>query len=643
MLASLLFLLFLCCACPAQASPQAAAALTAEEYTNKRDLFYQHRDALLAERARLEQLIEEAQNPPQKKNRGTTKKNYATLSAMLAQYFIAITGAIITCLAAVSYLMYWLRLKKRHATQPHNTTDNKSTLSVLFFAAFLSNCLMAIDISSVHAADSPVNEMISFRDKVSETSEIILLDDIDKAIRLLEKRKNKSITLQDTLFNYTEPLVKPHITVTVDGIEYFYLLASLSHLKNDSNQTVFYLNKMMNLNFQDMHDEKRRVFVLFRTLQLYHGQGKIEQATFVANTLVKYARHPEQLLNILRWLLDKSLLTPGIAALDELGRMQLKPEQGQKAFETGLTLTTKLLKGNQFEPASLSMEKTLVLADSYEKLREYVVYSFKQQLERSAMRAIEVATTRPYPIEQLLDLTTAVYAEGKTKLGAELLKKIITKAGTSENLTTIALYCIDKEEIALAIQALQILFNHFSLAGNTHSIPPPDMIYAKNEIPTENRIKLLSLMGICYQKENKMALAEAYYRKAVELELEDFIASGGLNREININNMFYLVRTYAGANNLEMMRLLDPVYSFLEQKYLDQLTAHNRTLAETLAELGKNVPPPPVAITLLEKIKKALLSGSLALVQMIAYGLMAALLIAYPWLLDKFRHHGNVQ
>ncbi|OQX16215.1 MAG: hypothetical protein BWK76_11885 [Desulfobulbaceae bacterium A2] len=485
--------------------------------------------------------------------------------------------------------------------------------------------------------------MISFRDKVSETSEIILLDDIDKAIRLLEKRKNKSITLQDTLFNYTEPLVKPHITVTVDGIEYFYLLASLSHLKNDSNQTVFYLNKMMNLNFQDMHDEKRRVFVLFRTLQLYHGQGKIEQATFVANTLVKYARHPEQLLNILRWLLDKSLLTPGIAALDELGRMQLKPEQGQKAFETGLTLTTKLLKGNQFEPASLSMEKTLVLADSYEKLREYVVYSFKQQLERSAMRAIEVATTRPYPIEQLLDLTTAVYAEGKTKLGAELLKKIITKAGTSENLTTIALYCIDKEEIALAIQALQILFNHFSLAGNTHSIPPPDMIYAKNEIPTENRIKLLSLMGICYQKENKMALAEAYYRKAVELELEDFIASGGLNREININNMFYLVRTYAGANNLEMMRLLDPVYSFLEQKYLDQLTAHNRTLAETLAELGKNVPPPPVAITLLEKIKKALLSGSLALVQMIAYGLMAALLIAYPWLLDKFRHHGNVQ
>ena len=574
------------------------------KFKAKRKAFYNRRKKLIDQYNRLTEAISVSNNrsfkrSPEEQQTNDKRKVLPT----------AIT------LIAISYLLYLLLSYKREKY----FLSKKNCLLVLIFAIGTS-----IFIKSAYSQDEiTASDKDFFIEKITEAHKVLNANNFDKAIMKLERKKQSVISIPANIA-FKKPIINAKLTVKVESSEYFYLLAALYYLKNNELQIQYNIEKLYNKQLSDINTRERRKNISLNIINYYLLRNKREEALAWGNLLIENSRGFEDIIKSLDFCMNNHLDGPAIQALEKIAKLRLNKNQRTKAFNKGLILIRHVISNQNIEFATratlISQDFAYCLAHSM-KLADF---AYSNHLTNTAQSIIDQSIEKYHNTGQLLQIADLLLKWKNEKKAEDIIDRSIENARTSNELMDILWFCIRRNLTDKALTAAQTLLQYFPKAV-AKEVPSPGLIYSSSQMPTNEKIKILTLIGALYLKKENLNIATSYFRKAVEMDIDRFITEGGFNEKINLNDLFYLMQAYISMNDLNMIKSIDPIYTALEKEYIKQLEDKIQRLKQNIQNLSAE-----------SKLEVAMHSGLDEIKPLIAFWGWVIFVAFLPWLLDFF-------
>lgn len=519
----------------------------------KRDDFYTKRDILIDRYNTLAKTVEEAEAG----EIGKTIKSKATLLGKINLIDVLVIGL------SMNYILYIvLSIKKGRRNKAKN-------IGAWFFLI-----LMLVQAHSIAYANNEnvIAKESTFQEKLIEASKIIEADNVDKAIMKLERKKEQPLEIPDMIFSH--PLASPQLNVEIDSPDYFYALAALNYIKNNTIQVEYYLEKFTKSNLE-VASSNSNLLVYLENIVKYRIINKdMAGAVAAGQLLIEHSITFQDLYKNVLLCMDNGLFEPSLFALEKLSRIELDKDQYKQIFDVGIVLCKIFVGHDMVDLASQSIDKLRIFLFSQkpfelEDVIELAQFCHKNSQEDTAKSIISETAKRLSEPNSLLQLAEMLFLWGERKLMLEVIDIALDKADNSNDLMTLIWFSIEKKENDMALAVAQTMLQYYP--NESESIVPSSDMFSSSEIPVKSEIKLLSLMGLLYSLNNNQKVAQSYFEKAVEIDIDRLIRDGGFDVDININDMFFLLQSYLEANDSEMIVHTDHVYTFLENTYLAEM------------------------------------------------------------------------
>ena len=164
---------------------------------------------------------------------------------------------------------------------------------------------------------------------------------------------------------------------------------------------------------------------------------------------------------------------------------------------------------------------------------------------------------------------------------------VLEKATSLEDasaLLDIAQFAVQNKLYNKASPPLERIIEKFGIEyASKIKVFPSKQLGMSNDVPTPDGVSLTVYLGILYQKLQRVKDAEMAYEMEVLHDLDNIILAGADKKEINanLNTFFYLRQLWDSKGEKDKVSKLDPIYSLLEQKYLDKYkNEHEESLSK---------------------------------------------------------------
>ncbi|KJS01207.1 MAG: hypothetical protein VR65_09935 [Desulfobulbaceae bacterium BRH_c16a] len=572
----------------------------------KRDDFYTKRDILIDRYNTLAKTVEEADAG----EIGKATKSKTTLLGKINLIDVLVIGL------SMNYILYIvLSIKKERRKKSKK------------IGAWLFLVLVLVQAHSIAYANNKNNiaKESTFQEKLIEASKIVEADNVDKAIMKLERKKEQSLEIPDIKFSH--PLASPQLNVGIDSPDYFYALAALNYIKNNTIQVEYYLEKFTKSDLNGTSSNSNLLEYLEDIINYRIIDKDMAGAVAAGQLLIEHSLTFQELYKNVLLCMDNGLFEPSLFALEKLSRIELDKHQYKQIFDVGIVLCKIFVRHDMLDRASQSIDKLRIFLLSQKlfelkDLIELAQFCHENNQEDTAKSIIIETAKRLSEPNLLLELAEMLFLWGEKKLMLEVIDIALDKADSSNDLMTLIWFSIEKKENDMALAVAQTMLQYYP--NESESIVPSSDIFSSSEIPVKSEIKLLSLMGLLYSLNNNQKVAQSYFEKAVEIDIDRLIRDGGFDVDININDMFFLLQSYLEANDSEMIVYIDHVYTFLENTYLAEMQRQIDKLQQKYERFSADAMMNP-------KIAPGIKGSS----QLFLCG-WAFLLALLPWAIDYF-------
>jgi len=402
--------------------------------------------------------------------------------------------------------------------------------------------------------------------KLDTLNALLKMTKIERAIYMLEKKPSTIINIPE--IEVSNVYLKPWRTVNINKPEYYFTLGSLYYETRQKSKAINELNEIFKFDFRYYRREiDKYQKMLISLAKFFIEENMLESASKSINSLVTASKDVTLLLNFADYLYQKMMYD---SARKVLNRAILVAEN----YKDLIKLADFLLNKKRFEEAAGAIDKAISSTYRLDVLKEIIKYTVKKKMYDQIKKAVERYITYARTTEDFLNLAEFLI-EAKMRENASItIKAAIERSRNIESLIKISRFALNNEMYEHGISSIKKALEKWRISWS-YLIDSPHVLYAIKELPTNEKITLPVYLGIIQQKGGFFDSAKLSYETAIILELDEIIDSFAFKIKGNLNNFFYLKQLWQISEEFENLKKLNPIFSLLQKKYLEDLKKKN--------------------------------------------------------------------
>jgi len=419
--------------------------------------------------------------------------------------------------------------------------------------------------------------------KLDTLNALLQMTKIERAIYMLEKKPSTIINIPE--IEVSNVYLKPWRIVNINRPEYYFTLGSLYYETRQKSKAIDELNEIFKFDFRNYIREINKYQKMLISLsKFFIEENMLESASKSINSLVTVSRDVTLLLDFADYQYQKMMYD---SAQKVLNRAILVAEN----YKDLIKLADFLLNKQKFEEASNAIEKAIFSSYELDVLKEIIKYTIQKNMYGQTKKSVERYITYARTTEDFLNLAEFLI-EAKMKENASItIRAAIERSRNIESLIKITRFALNNEMYEHAIFSMKKALKKWRNSWS-YLIDSPHVLYAIKELPTDEKITLPVYLGIIQQKAGFFDGAKLSYETAIILELDEIIDSFAFKIKGNLNNFFYLKQLWQISEEFENLKKLNPIFSLLQKKYLEDLKKKNdeqiARLEEEIKKLKQN-------------------------------------------------------
>lgn len=411
--------------------------------------------------------------------------------------------------------------------------------------------------------------------KLDTVNALLQMTEIERAIYMLEKRPSTIINIPEIAVSNS--YLKPWRIVNINKPEYYFTLGSLYYEIRQKSKAVDELSEIFKFDFRYYRREVNKYQKMLISLaKFFIEENMLESASKSINSLVTVSRDVGLLLDFADYLYQKMMYD---SAQKVINRAILVAE----SYKDLIKLADFLLNKKRFEEAANAIEKAISSTYGLDVLKEIVRYTVEKGMYEQTKKAVERYIIYARKTEDFLDLAEFLI-EAKMKENASIIVKAAIERGKNiESLIKISRFALNNEMYEQAISSIKKALEKWRRSWS-YLIDSPNILYASKDLPTDEKITLPVYLGVIQQKARFFDGAKFSYKAAIIMELNEIIDDFAFKIKGNLNNFFYLKQLWQIVEEFENLKKLNPIFSLLQEKYLENLKNKNNEQIKKLEE-----------------------------------------------------------
>jgi len=416
--------------------------------------------------------------------------------------------------------------------------------------------------------------------KLDNVNELLRMSLIEKAIFKLEKKPNTTITIPQ--ISVSNPHLKPWKEVNIFRPEYHFSLGALYFEIGNKGKAVDELRKIFEFDFRRIRREEYKYQLMLISLTKFFLEGNmIEAGSEAVEKLIPIGHNVATLIDFSEYLYQKMMH-------DSAKKVINRAIEVAEDYRDLIKLSGYLLKKGLINEAYSAAEKAILSARKLDALMEIVGFTIENQMFDQLKKAIERYISYCRKTEDYLRLADFLINKQMIENASKVIKESITNSWKIESLIEISRFAINKKMYEQAISAIEKSLKTWRESG-TYLIDSPRILDVSQYLPTDEKITLPVYLGIIQQEAGFIDKSRISYETAIMIELDQIINSFGFEIKGNLNNFFYLKQLWLLEEEFDNLKKLNPLYSFLEKRYLNNLEKENNKHIEQLKEENENL------------------------------------------------------
>lgn len=416
--------------------------------------------------------------------------------------------------------------------------------------------------------------------KLDTLNALLQMTEIERAIYMLEKKPSTIINIPEIVVSNI--YLKPWKIVNINKPEYYFTLGSLYFEIRQKSKAIDELNEIFKFDFRYYRREINKYQQMLISLaKFFIEENMLESASKSINSLVTVSRDVSLLLDFADYLYQKMMYD---SAQKVLNRAIAVAEN----YDDLIKLSDFLLNKKRFEEAAHTIEKAIYSAYKLDVLKEIVKYTVGKNMYEQTKKSVERYIIYARTTEDFLNLAEFLIEAKMRENASRTVRAAIERSRDIESLIKISRFALNNDMYEHAISSIKKALEKWRNSWS-YLIDSPHVLYAIKELPTYEKITLPIYLGIVQQKAGFFDGAKFSYEAAIILELDEIIDSFAFKIKSNLNNFFYLKQLWQIIEEFENLKKLNPIFSLLQKKYLEDLKLRNNEQIKKLEEEVENL------------------------------------------------------
>jgi len=409
--------------------------------------------------------------------------------------------------------------------------------------------------------------------KLDNVNALLQMTEIERAIYMLEKKPSTIINIPEIAVS--NPYLKPWRIVNINKPEYYFTVGSLYYEIRQKSKAVDELNEIFKFDFRYYRREVYKYQIMLISLaKFFIEENMLESASKSINSLVTVSRDVALLLDFADYLYQKMMHD---SAQKVINRAIAVAEN----YEDLIKLADFLLNKKKFEEAAHTIEKAIYSAYKLDVLSDLVKFTVEKNMYEQTKKAVERYITYARKTEDFLNLAEFLIGAKMKENASRTVKAAIEKSRDIDSLIKVSRFALNNEMYEHAISSIKKALEKWRKSWS-YIIDSPNILYISKKLPTDEKITLPVYLGIIQQKAGFFDGAKFSYEVAIIMELDEIIDSFAFKIRGNLNNFFYMKQLWQIVEEFENLKKLNPIFSLLQEKYLEDLKKKNNEQIEQL-------------------------------------------------------------